>query len=261
MRWARSPSCSEMPDQPIVFLDLDDTLFSSRRKSPDDLTPFEPVAFDRAGEPLSYMSQRQRAFFDWLRKDALVVPTTGRNADAFRRVRLEFSGYAILSHGGLILDPDGMPERGWYDRVAVAARDCQTTLADLCEQVRDAAAAAEVDLRVRTVGDAGIDLYCSVKHNREDDEALRRFAPAVRAFLPDAWTFHLNDNNLAMLPPFVSKAAAVSYFLEMLAGDPAFVVGIGDSLTDLPYLALADLAMLPTRSQAFRQMLGAADGL
>ena len=53
------------------------------------------------------------------------------------------------------------------------------------------------------------------------------------------------------MPPIVSKAAAVTYFLENLADDPAFVVGIGDSLSDLPFMALTDIAMLPTNSQAF----------
>jgi hypothetical protein len=250
-----------MPDRPIVFLDLDDTLFSSFRKSPSDLTLFEPVAYDRGGSPLSYMSPRQRAFFDWLRKDAEIVPTTGRNLDAYRRVRLPFAGHAILSHGGLILQPDGTPDAGWHDRVAGGARACRAALADLCEQIREAARAAAVDLRARVICDAGLDLYCSVKHNTGDAAALEAFAPTVGALAPGGWSLQRNDNNLAVMPPFVSKAAAVAYFLERLGGDPAFVVGIGDSLSDLDFLALTDLAMLPTRSQAFRAIEGAANGL
>ena len=133
-----------MPGRPIIFLDLDDTLFSSRRKSPEDLSLFEPVAYGKQGEPLSYMSARQRQFFEWLRKDAEVVPTTGRNGDAYRRVRLPFAGHAILSHGGLILDKDGVPDAGWHQQVTLAALAYRDALHDLCNEIASLARQEQV---------------------------------------------------------------------------------------------------------------------
>src|SRR5262245_40812091 len=96
----------------VVFLDLDDTLFQTRPKCPDG-EPLHLAAFRRDGEALSFMTARQRALFDWLSATASVVPTTARNRDAFRRVRLPFTGPAILDFGGVVLQPDGTPDPVW----------------------------------------------------------------------------------------------------------------------------------------------------
>ncbi len=248
-----------MTQRPIVFLDLDNTLFHSARKIAGDPALHEPVAFNRDGKPISYMTAGQRAFYRWLSRDAEIVPTTGRNLAAYRRVNLPFGGHAILSHGGLIVDPNGEPDPVWLERMRNAAQTCAGTLARLREQALSAAEAHGVDVRATIVGDYGIDLYCSVKHNGDDGAALGAFAPALRALLADGWQMHLNDTNLALMPPFLSKAAAVRYFLDNLAEPPPFVLGAGDSLSDLPFMACADLAMMPTRSQVFRTLLERCD--
>lgn len=249
-----------MADRPLVFLDLDDTLFSSRRKlmgEPDDLTP---VAYDRAGIALSFMSPRQRAWFDWLLETTTIIPTTGRNLDAFRRVHLPFDGQAILSHGGLIISANGEPDGDWHALMSDAAATYGPTLNGLTERSLAIARDSGCHVRGRVISDAGIDLYCSIKHNQEDVVALAALAKEIRRITPAHWTVHLNDNNLAIMPPQVSKAAAVRFVLDRLPYRPPFVVGIGDSSSDLPFLALADLAVLPRESQAFRTIVdGPAD--
>src|SRR5258707_6855351 len=95
-----------------VFLDLDGTLFQTRPKCPPgvDLTS---AALRRDGTPLSFMTQRQGRLLELLRSADSVIPTTARNLDAFRRVHLPFPSLAILNFGGLILLPDGSPDREW----------------------------------------------------------------------------------------------------------------------------------------------------
>ena len=244
-----------MADRPVVFLDLDDTLFSSLRKLGPDGESFEPVAYDRGGAALSYMAPRQRAWFDWLRETTTIVPTTGRNLDAFRRVHLPFDGQAILSHGGLIISPDGIPDSSWHKRMSDACLLYRATLNELCNKCLDLARDMRCDVRGRVIADAGIDLYCSIKHNMEDVQALALLAAEVRRIAPEDWTVHLNDNNMAIMPPAVSKADAVQHVLEHLPYQPPFVVGIGDSVSDLPFLAKADLAVLPRESQAIRKVI------
>jgi hydroxymethylpyrimidine pyrophosphatase-like HAD family hydrolase len=239
--------------RPVLFVDLDDTLFHSRRKIVDVLG--EPVAFDNEGRPVSFMTARQRAFFEWLLRDAEVVVTTGRSAKAYSRVGLRLAGYAICSYGGLILQPDGQPERRWQERIGAEAPAHRHILAGLLDAVRSRAARAGVDARARTISEGDLDLYLSVKHNREDAGELARLAPTLADELPAGWRLCLNDNNLAVLPPFLGKELAVSWFLREIVGHHAFVLGVGDSLSDLPFMALCDYALTPSSSQLFSSLL------
>ncbi|WP_413206413.1 hypothetical protein [Rhodospirillum sp. A1_3_36] len=237
----------------IVFVDLDDTLFQTQRKNPqaDRL-----AAVDREGNPLSFRDARQEAFLDWLAQDALVVPVTGRSVDAFQRVRLPLGKAAICSFGGVILDGDGQPEREWHQRMTEAAQGLADLMETLLDVVATTAAGDQRDVRYRIIRDAGLPLYISVKHNTNDAEEVARLATSVAPSVPQDWVLHLNANNMALLPPFLGKAAAVAYFLERFAGEDGdggdsqvLTLGVGDSFTDLGFMGLCDFAVTPSKSQ------------
>ena len=242
-----------MTINPSFFVDLDDTLFHSHRKSAG--AAGEPVAFDRDGEAASFMTPRQRALFEWLARDAEIVATTGRSAEAYRRVALGFVGYAICSHGGLILLPDGQPEPRWRKRIAVEAAGHQRAFANLLGAVRFRTARAGIDARIRAIAEGDLELYVSIKHNQGDASELARLATILAEEMPAGWRLCLNDNNLAVLPPFLGKELAVNWFLQEIARRDTFVIGIGDSLSDLPFMALCDYALTPSRSQLFSSLL------
>ncbi len=235
--------------KPVLFVDLDDTLFHSYRKVTDGVGT--PIAFDRNGEPVSFMSAKQRALCEWLLRDADIVATTGRSAEAYRRVDLSFAGYAICSHGGLILLPDGRPEPRWRERIAAQVVAHQLDFVSLLDAVREQAKRAVVDVRVQAISECGLDLYLSIKHNRADAGELAQLAVVLMAELPAGWRLCLNANNLAVLPPFLGKELAVAWFLREIAPGDALVLGFGDSLSDIPFMALCDYALTPSRSQLF----------
>lgn len=238
----------------VVFVDLDDTLFQTQYKNPraDRL-----AAVDRDGNPLSFRCGRQEAFLDWLARDAMVVPVTGRSVDAFRRVRFHLGDRAICSFGGVILDADGNPEPEWHGRMADAALGIGGGMEGLLGAVADAAAGLRADVRHRIIWDAGLPLYLSVKHNAGAAEEMVRLAAAVSPSVPEGWTVHLNGNNMALLPPFLGKAPAVSHFLKRFVGEgPALTIGVGDSLTDVRFMELCDYAVTPTQSQIVSVLSG-----
>lgn len=238
----------------IVFVDLDDTLFQTPQKNPQ---ADRPAAVDREGNPLSFRCRRQEAFLDWLAKDALVVPVTGRSVEAFRRVTIPFHGHAICSFGGVLLDTDGQPDPEWHRRMAVAAGGTEAVMEGLLGMVADAAGSHRVDVRHRIIRDAGLPLYISVKHNAGDSGETARLATVVSPSVPEGWTLHLNANNMALIPPFLGKAAAVAHFLERFVGErPALTVGVGDSLTDVGFMKLCDYAISPTKSQIISALSG-----
>lgn len=235
--------------RPLAFVDLDDTLFCAARKSSE--VGCEPVAYGATGSPQSFMSAKQRRFFENLSRDADLVPTTGRTVAALKRVRLPLGERAICSHGGIILGSDGRAEPEWAERILLAARHCQDVLHELCDQVRYEAERVGCNVRARVIVDDEIPLYVSVKHEGGEANQLREFVPVVHSAVPAGWRLIQNGNNVTILPPFLGKEQAVAWFLENRAKPNVLVLGVGDSLSDVPFLALCDFALMPVRSQLF----------
>lgn len=243
--------------RPLIFVDMDDTLFQTARKCPPGER--ECVAVDKAGEPASFMMPQQRAFFEWIGANAALVPCTGRNVAAYERIQLPGFTRAICSFGGVIREASGEPNAPWHETIAVESEREAEHLAAFRQRALEEAAIAGVDARARVIEDAGLPLYVSIKHNAEDIGDLSSLLPSVRAFLPAAWTIHANANNMALLPPFLSKARAARWYLENLAEQPVpFTLGVGDSLSDLNYMSACHYAVTPTSSQLFRAMMEAA---
>lgn len=239
----------------VIFGDLDDSLFQTMRKCPPGEDVF-PVAYDRAGAPLSYATRKQQRLFAWLSADAEFVPVTGRNSDAVARVRLPFDRFAITSFGGVILTPGGEPHPEWARHVEAESRALRDCLDVLRAATLALAEGQGVDLRATAVADRGMPLYLSIKHNHNDAAALERFAESLGRMegYPADWRMHLNGNNLACLPPYLAKEHAVRFFMDHIAPPGALTVGFGDSHSDAPYIALCDYALTPTHTPLGRHL-------
>lgn len=234
----------------IALVDLDDTLFQTLGKCPPDVPPeaLAPIGYARDGAPLSYATPRQLSFLAWLSESTLLVPVTARSRDALDRVRIDWTR-AICAHGGVVVDPAGKTDPEWRSRMAAEVGAHSGTLRELTRRVE--AEAREAELRVRIVEEDGLGLYLLVKHETGDSAALAGAVGRVAPQAPSGWTIHVNGNNAAFLPPFLGKQHAVAYLMPELRRQypDSPVIGIGDSLTDAPFMALCDLAMMPTGSQ------------
>ena len=242
----------------IALVDLDDTLFQTLRKCPPDV-PQErlvPLGFARDGSPLSYATPRQVAMIDWLAETAWLVPVTARSRDALMRARIPFTA-AIAAHGGVILGEDGAPDREWHAHVSARAKADAVALHAVRNRIAREAEDRGSDLRVRVLDEEGVGLYVLVKHQDTDEAALHATVDAVLDEVPRGWTVHRNGNNVAIMPLWLGKQHAVQALLPRLraAHPDAPVIGIGDSLTDAPYMALCDYAMMPRDSQLARAAL------
>jgi hydroxymethylpyrimidine pyrophosphatase-like HAD family hydrolase len=242
----------------IALVDLDDTLFQTRRKCPADVAEdrLTPLGFARDGSPLSFATPRQLGFVSWLAETTELVPVTARSLDALRRVRIPHR-MAICAHGGVILDEAGEVDPEWAARMARA--DEAEELEALAAVIANEASRTGSAVRVRLLSEGGTPLYVLAKHQDGDADALNRVVDAVVGALPAGWTDHRNDNNIALLPPWLGKQNAVAHLLPRLRArfPDAPVIGIGDSLTDAPFMRICDFAMLPTHSQLARATLDA----
>ena len=242
----RPPSPPASP-VPLVFTDLDDTLFQTARKMAGAPDPALRATEATNGHH-SYMTRRQDALVGWLLSTTQAIPVTARSTEAMARCRLPFADHRVCANGAVILLPDGTPDRAWAARIDAACVAAAGTLeALLAEAGRLDAGAGR--FRFWLVHEGGRAVYFCLKSNGEEawidavEEPLR--ALAGEGFVP-----HRNGNNLSLTPSGISKRAAVAHLVARL--DPAGsrpVLGLGDSLTDLPFLELCDLMALPAASQ------------
>jgi hypothetical protein len=113
--------------RPLVFVDLDDTLFQTARKMPEGVAR-AVATLDVNGQPNGYMTPVQQALVDWLLGSADVVPVTARSVEAYSRVRLPFSLGAICSHGGTMLGGQRQLDSDWHGVMADALAPFQERL-------------------------------------------------------------------------------------------------------------------------------------
>lgn len=235
--------------QIIAFLDLDDTLFQTLPKChvQDGL---RPAAFARDGSALSFMTPRQHRLFETLNSIATVIPVTARNLDAFQRVDLPFSSFAILDFGGVILHPDRTPDPEWLAQVRPLAAEAEPGLTNLLERCQGFIERRRLGVRARLIRDLEMPLYVVMKHPEGDTAALDAIRQDFLAAqnLRDYFIHH-NDNNLSIVPDFLGKQHAVRHLLEHQIGDDVLTLGIGDSSTDIPFMRLCDYALSPRGSQ------------
>lgn len=233
-----------MPD-PLIFADLDDTLFQTRRKM-DGAETFRQAAVAGNGDPRksSFMTAQQSAMFDWLNSTTELIPVTARSGDAYSRVDLPFRSWAIISNGAVILEPGGQPHKPWADQMTQTL----APLADTMQLILDSGRKADIDTRSWIVEEDGLATYVCFKLNDITPESLHALENLT---LPvTGWTRHFNSETLALIPPGSGKAAAVDYLHQRLNADNQRpTLGFGDSLSDLSYMTSTDVLMIPTRSQ------------
>ncbi|MBK1717663.1 haloacid dehalogenase [Thiocystis violacea] len=244
----------------LVFLDLDDTLFQSRRKCPSD-SDLHPTAYLGDGRAHSFMTAKQRTFWRLLDDQATLIPTTARDHDSLRRVDLPFRSWRIIDYGGIILDPDGKIDGVWMERMTEASRESIGGLTELLDLAETFIVHQGLAAHVRIIEDFGLPFYLVAKYRdgREADlDRLQRelMRPWVEA-RPDTHRLHRNGNNLAAIPRRIGKEQAVRYLIERLGRDwgDLLTIGIGDSLIDGAFMAECDYSITPRGSQLFEETL------
>jgi len=241
----------------IYLTDLDDTLFRSIAKHPDTVG-LSRVTTATNGHH-GHMNAAQQGLFAALRSTGHVIPVTARSSDAFARVHLDFgTGRAVLANGAVVRDETGRPDPDWSDHTGRIGRRFDPLFGEMSALVR-----AEFGEAVRSwvVKEEGAPVYFCVKMNAAEEVAVRdgittaRDLLSGRLDLSGMWA-HVNGNNLSFTPIGISKRDACLHLIERL-GDRggAPLIGLGDSLTDLPFMGLCDFMMIPSRSQIATRIL------
>lgn len=235
----------------IYLTDLDDTLFKSLRKQNGE-TGLTRVTTATNGHH-SHMSLIQKQMFELLRMTGAVIPVTARSSDAFARVHLDFgTGRAVLANGAVILDELGEPDLDWLSHTGHIGRAVEPLLREMSKLVDTQFGSAS---RSWIVEEHGAPVYFCVKMNAADENEIAMGIKAAAELLMtrldlSGMKSHMNGNNLSFTPHGISKRDACCHLIDRI-GDrkEALLIGIGDSLTDIPFMDLCDFMMLPCGSQ------------
>jgi hypothetical protein len=243
----------------VIFTDLDDSLFQTRRKCSGD--EISPAAYNRQGEAISFHTPQQRAFIQLLGRGQ-VIPVTGRSSDALARVRsLKWSSYRVVSHGALILDLDHQPLASWYAHIDREVTQWAPRFTHAHEHITrwvttwstNQSQPVSDPIRVSVVSEDHLKVYVSIK-------GPRRALIDLKSELKHLWSdgiIHHNDRNMALLPSYASKSRAVAHLQELITQtqtiEPLFV-GVGDSVSDLAFLKLCHFAITPQQSQIHQEL-------
>jgi hydroxymethylpyrimidine pyrophosphatase-like HAD family hydrolase len=247
--------------QKYIFLDLDDTLFQTLRKCPlpKNDPRLEVRAFLPDGTPNSFATHKQQWLWDWLAKDFKIVPVTARDIHAFERVTLEFQEEVVLNHGAVILTKQRKVDDLWMASMLANLPRYHLQLMEIWADVTAFAEQSE-GYKLRLVNDFEVTWYGVVKHAEGTETILQTLVDAVLKthphILSGALYWHLNSNNLAILPKIINKESAVAYLINQYQQhDPDLLtLGAGDSKTDAAFMALCDYAMIPSRTQLFNTL-------
>ncbi|KPB23693.1 trehalose-phosphatase [Pseudomonas amygdali] len=246
-------------DRPLIFVDLDDTLFQTARKTPANIEK-HVATLDISGNANGYMTNVQKSFAHWLLAHSDVVPVTARSVEAYSRVKLPFTAGAICSHGGVMLDVMGRLDQDWNEQMKNTLASYQSRLHELSAATLAIGEELGFSLRGWVVEEAQLFHYVVTKHNESDDSVLSKVLAEVQARgLLDGMHIHGNGNNLAFLPEGLAKRYAVQ---EWLRRDKAIngerpVLGFGDSITDLGFMDECHWWATPARSQLAKMFVGA----
>jgi hypothetical protein len=225
-------------ERPLALVDLDDTLFQTARKMREGEERF-PVTFDSAGQPNGFMSKTQMMFVSWLMVSADVVPVTARGIDSFQRVDLPFTHGAICSHGGVILSENNVINVHWREQMELELAGIQSELAEVVAQLYCVRDILGLELRITTIESGNFGQFIVVKQKGAHDEVLADVFEELKVrYALGNFYVHRNSNNLAIIPHFISKQAAVREYVyrDRINNGERPILGFGDSLTDLGFM-------------------------
>ncbi len=236
--------------RPVVFADLDDTLFMSIRKIPDDAKEGLQLVSEADNGNHSYQTLKQQNLFAWLTATTTIVPVTARSTRSFAKVKLDFGkNFKIVANGAVVIKPDGEIDRDWHEILLSEITPLSKSILEIEENCKKIADELGIMVRCPQAAENGIRHSVIVKQDDAVSE-YRLHEILDRVEIPEDWTKHLNGNNLAFTVPAVSKKRAVEYVMKQLPDlDTTTTIGMGDSFTDMPFMSLCDLFVTPLHAQ------------
>ncbi len=228
----------------MVFIDLDDTFFQTKRKNSDAVIPAT-----ESPNPLtvSYMSDEQKALWDLLKasENCSIIPVTARDYTQYNRTYISRDNrikYASVYFGADILC-DQASDPVWKAHIDSHLKACSVQISELDILVRE-----KISDEIFNVCNVD-DYYVSIKNRNKNDyyASNSECFTILSHFISDDFNLYQNDNNISIVPKCIDKKNAVQYLIEK--NRPKLTIGIGDSLSDWNFMDVCHFKILPQKSQ------------
>jgi hydroxymethylpyrimidine pyrophosphatase-like HAD family hydrolase len=243
--------------KPLIFTDLDDTIFVNQRKLPEHFSGSFVMAVTDTDDRVSGMTAKQDSFFRWIVHTADVVPITARSYEAFKRIDLDFGGgWQIAGNGAVVIAPGGEIDREWAAKMASELPEYHDCLQDKLDEVLGAARHLGLETSVKRYAEHGHD-HC-VLLSVSGARAHELFLIAQSEFFDERLHVHFNGGILAFTAKPVSKRRAAEYVMSKIDGlEERAVLGFGDSISDLGFMSVCDFMGVPNGSQIYQTLVAA----
>lgn len=228
----------------FVFVDLDDTLFQTKRKNSN--------AIIQATESpnlstVSYMSEEQNALLNMFKKDhyTKIIPVTARDREQYFRTYISrdpFVEYASLYFGGVIMK-NGKIDNYWKKKVNLELKKTNLQINQLHSVLKE-----RLDKKVFLINNID-DYYINIKNKNRLNYTVtnNECVKLINELELNEYFIHHNDNNISIVPKSLDKKRAVEYLIDK--EKPILTIGIGDSQSDWGFMDQCDFKIIPQYSQ------------
>ena len=243
----------------IILTDLDDTIFASAHHFPPEQHEHLHLSAHEGRLSPSYMCDRRKAILSWLENGGTVIPATARELSGYNDVALPFHDGAIVANGAIILNPDNTEDQVWRDKmesILLEARHALEAVEDALKTFDKTNTLFQIDYY--HCGDHAYGMTAKVLNQKVDQQEIEETLAAQLAenglfdHVRPSWV----NEYLGFMPNGVGKAPAVEYLLKTrpdLQNRPT--IGMGDAPTDLEFMALCDLLVIPKNSKNAQKLL------
>lgn len=251
--------------KPLFLVDLDDTLFQTKRKMlgrGENTSQVFTAAVDQKFQARSFMNQEQANFVDWLLETATLIPITARGTEEISRVTIPFNSWKITTHGAVVINPAGQYDAKWKEQILFQLEPYQEKILQKQKYLTDAfeqagiAAWARINYEYDNTA-----IYLVAKHTDSSKiQELYSIADKVDAELGlEGFYVHRNDNNIAWIPSCIEKGKAAKFLIEQLRKEYEHtpIIGLGDSLSDYSFLKLCTWLGMPKQGQLTEKLVQA----
>ena len=232
----------------LFFSDIDDTLIFSKRKV-NFQKELVVAGYNKDKEPFSYFYKDVKKLLDLLLEAGITfIPNTARNLSSYKRTifyKNEKIKYAVLNFGGIILK-NGKICQEWNEIIQHKYK-----YFDLKSIEKEIKQLFDFGVEIKIIDNFYISIYN--KFFRDDENICSILENILTNYINGKnLKLYLNKNSFAIYPSFLGKEKATKFLIKELK--PTLILGAGDSNSDLEFMKLANISILPTNSDLFTSL-------
>lgn len=230
----------------ILFIDLDDTIFQTKRKNQNGINP---VTQHEDPKNISYMTHAQDIFTDifFSYPDIEIIPVTARNIEQYSRTYLSNNPKIniFVTCFGANITINNTVDPFWENFIKEQYMNLKPELNFVMEKIIKIANKENFNIHLSE------DKYIVIKNKSKDVNVYTLQNQILKndiiEFLDDKYFLHFNSNHLSVMPRFIDKKCAVEYLINKY--QPQLTIGAGDSLSDYNFMSLCNYKIIPHNSQ------------